>query len=320
MNDKSCNNSINLYDNLVVDISSLYKNYPIELKCNNKLDSDLFASSLIYKIYKNKFIPLKYRLKLWSFFRNTNLDLSWFIEYKKYWCKVLGGRPLWNVNDFYFLNNIYRTKFSTAAVPDAEKPIDHLDAWQKPELLYQLFHVVMKESLIGEKHILNKINKLMPNVKSFLEYGSATAPITTSYCQFNNCDNTSIYISDMQTIAFHYATYKFRHNINVKPILLDYKNNFMPSIDINVDIIFCITVFEHLYRPLDVVKYFYNILNTGGYLFFDYIKGDGEGMDTIKGVNERNDVIDYIESKFNLIYGSLSKEQSIGLAIVRKKV
>jgi len=127
-----------------------------------------------------------------------------------------------------------------------------------------------------------------------------------------------IYIADIQTLAFHYATYRFRYCSNVIPLLLTPENNFLLRINDDLDAIFCITVFEHLNRPLDTVKIFYEKLKPGGLLFFDYIRGEGPGLDTKQGVTQRDDVLSFILKNFDLVYGNISKEKSTGLAIVRK--
>jgi len=51
---------------------------------------------------------------------------------------------------------------------------------------------------------------------------------------------------------------------------------------------------------------------------FDYKMTEGEGLDTHISAKERNSVLDFIEKKFNIIFGRISKEKDIGLTIVRK--
>jgi 2-polyprenyl-3-methyl-5-hydroxy-6-metoxy-1,4-benzoquinol methylase len=128
-----------------------------------------------------------------------------------------------------------------------------------------------------------------------------------------------MYISDMQTLAFHYAAYRFRSCSNVIPVLLRPEDEFVLKLDDKLDVIFCFAVFEHLNQPFQTAKTLYNLLGPGGILFFDYIKSEGLGFDTQKGVKERAPVIDFIGDKFVVIEGELNREESMRLTVVRKK-
>ena len=147
----------------------------------------------------------------------------------------------------------------------------------------------------------------------------ATAPITTALFEFFKLSKeTKIFISDIQTIAFHYGAYKFRNCSNVIPLLLTPENDFLLKLDEKIDLIFCLRTFEHLNKPLDIVKTFYNSLNPKGYLIFDFIIPGGS-YDTQHALRERNFVLDYIDENFDIIHGKLNKERSIYFTIVRKK-
>lgn len=272
------------------------------------------------KIYNNQLIPLKLRNYSWHLLKKLNIDIAWFREFRRYWTQVLGGRPLWDVHDFYFLRNSYRIRFQNNQLPDKSNSSMHLQAWQKPELLYQLFHQVLKESLFNQLEILSLMKKYKNEpIKQVLELGCATAPITASLKEFFKTKNIKIYISDIQTLAFHYAAHRFRHQKNITPLLLKPENDFMLTDDLKIDVIFCVTVFEHLNKPLAVIKRLHNILNRDGLLFFDYIKGDGGGLDSVQGVLERDDVLNFVGAKFELIHGCVSNKNSMGLTVVRKK-
>lgn len=310
----------NFFDNLVVDVKKLFEEYPIDRKVDARPSFVPFAQSPFHRVYRSRFIPLKYRRYFFQLARQVNFDLTWFQEFRSYWSKVLHGRPLWGVQDFYFLRNLYRVKFQDIQVPDTKDPFVHLEAWQRPELLHQLFHQVFRGSIGDELTILQQFFKHGKKARSLLEFGCATAPITTSLFEFYQPDKSfTVYISDIQTLAFHYATYKFRHCSNVKPILLVPENSFLLTLNEPVDAVFCITVFEHLNKPVETVKIFYQLLTSGGLLLFDYIKGEGEGLDTLHGVRERNDVLDYISEHFDILHGTVSKGKSMGLAVAKKR-
>jgi SAM-dependent methyltransferase len=310
----------NFFDNLIVDVGKLYKEYPFDRKVDAKPKSVPLAQSPFHRIYRNRFIPLKYRRYFYRGARQINLDLTWFQEFRSYWSLVLHGRPLWGVQDFYFLRNLYRVKFQDNQVPDTEDPFMHLEAWQQPELTYQLFHQVFKESIGDEIGVLQQLFKYRKNARLLLEFGCATAPITTSLFEFYQPNESRIvYISDIQTLAFHYATYKVRHCANVKPILLAPENNFFPSLNEPIDAVFCMGVFEHLSKPLEIAKLFHQLLAPGGLLLFDYIKGEGEGLDTLAGVRERSGVLDYISENFDILQGTVSKNKSMGMTVAKKR-
>jgi SAM-dependent methyltransferase len=153
-----------------------------------------------------------------------------------------------------------------------------------------------------------------------MEYGCGTAPITASYFEFYAPKVAHrIILAEIETLAFHYGAYRFRRCSNVIPILLLPENDFQLGLEQPVDAIFCITVFEHLNQPMETIQRFYDNLAPGGLLFFDYIKGDGDGMDTIHGVREREAVLDYVATHFDVLEGTLEKENSMSLTIVRKR-
>lgn len=83
-------------------------------------------------------------------FRRIHLDLGWFYQFRQYWGNVLHGRPLWGVEDFFFLRNIYRMRFQYNCVPEKAEAGIHLQAWQQPELIYQLFDQTYRESMLAD--------------------------------------------------------------------------------------------------------------------------------------------------------------------------
>ena len=311
----------NYYDNLLIDIPRLYLKFPFSNKNFSKVYKQPLVQSLFHKIYQNILIPLKYRVYLWYLLRRTNLDLTWFDQFKLYWSQILKGRPLWGVQDFYFLRNTYRLKFKDNRIPQEANTKAHLGAWQDPGLLYQLFHQVYKESLFNKIDILRYINKYKVNkIGSLLEFGCATAPIITTLVDFYNINKyMKIYVSDIQTLSFHYAMYKFRNFPNVFPILLKPENNFLLEFNKKVDVIFCIEVFEHLNKPLATIKIFHKILEKDGLLIFDYIKSEGTGLNTSQGVRERKSVLEFINKHFHLVKGDINEKNNIYLSVVRKK-
>lgn len=308
--------------NLKIDVKKIYEEYPITNKVNPQPNLVPFAQSLFHKlIYRNQEIPQNYRELLWRYARQINLDLSWFQEFQNYWSSVLHGRSLLSVQDFFFLKNFYRIKFAECEVPDTQDPYIFLEAWQSPELIYTLLHFVFKETVVNKLQLLNHLFQLRhKNVDCYLEFGCGTAPITTSLFEFYQAQkDIKIYITDIETLTFHYAAYKFRQCSNVIPILLVPENHFLLNLTENVDLIFCMEVFEHLNKPLETIQIFHQTLTSKGLLFFDYSKTEGLSMDSQHSARERNDVLDFISKNFDVLYGSITKDRNMSLTIVRKK-
>ena len=302
----------NAFDNLVVDVEQVYKEWPIGNLSGGK--------SVWPGVYRRSWWPLAWKHYLWHIGRRSQLDQSWFERFQPYWSAVLGGRPLSGVQDLYFLRNWYRVKFQQSQVADSTSAGEHLHTWQSPEIIYQLLDQVYKESLVNELPLVGLLREYARGrAGSWLEFGCATAPIATSLFEFGQMrPGVKVYIADIKTLAFHYAAYKFRAVNQVQPVLLEAEDDFHLSLVDKLDVIFCITVFEHLPEPLRTAEVFYEKLKPGGLLIFDYIKGRGEGLDTKKAQQERNKVLDFIGERFEVVRGSLSKGASMEVAVVRK--
>ena len=307
----------NSFDNLQVDVRQLYEQHPYDAKVAGSSS----IRSPFRRLYSSMPIPVAQRNRLWHLISRLHLDSAWFFEFREYWSSVLGGRPLLSPEDFYFLKNLYRVKFQRNQIPDTTAADVHLEAWQQNELLYQLLHLVYRESLSNQLSLVNKVRKLKKGrIRSTLEFGCATAPVTTTYSDFFGLGGLQrAYIADIQTLAFHYAAYKFKDRANVTPVLLVPDNDFGLSLDQNVDAIFCITVFEHLNKPLDTIAAFHETLSPQGILAFDYIMGDGDGLDTHQAVRDRGSVLDFVTSNFDVLAGKINKSESMGLTIVQKR-
>jgi len=102
-------------------------------------------------------------------------------------------------------------------------------------------------------------------------------------------------------------------------MLLQPSRDFLPNFSQPVNAIFCETVFEHLNKPLETVKIFHKSLLPGGLLLFDYVLGDGNGLDTLQAVKERSCVLDYIAKHFYIRYGKLHHDKSVSLVVAQKK-
>lgn len=309
----------NQWDKLALDVKEVYKKHPLSKNVSETAQKS--TAALFRQLYKSPLIPLPFRRYIRKLSLRTNLDTGWFDDFSKYWGSVLNGRPLYGVQDFYFLVNFYRVHFQDNRVPDTDDADTHLEAWQRPELLYQLLHLVYKETVVDKVYLLKKMFQYNPKVQSFLEFGCGTAPVTQSLYEFFGVKNDmKVYFSDIQTIAFHYADYRFRRYKNAKAVILEPENGFKLNDELqSLDVIMCLTVFEHLNKPLETAMDFHARLSPGGLLFFDYIKTEGDGMDTVHGSRERLAVLDFVSSHFDILEGDLDRNGSTGLVLARKK-
>jgi hypothetical protein len=131
----SYNKQANLFDNLMVDVPKVYEDYPLVKESDAGVNKVLFATGFFHRIYRCPLVPAKYRGLALRRFRQIGLDQGWFLEFRKYWSGVLKGRPLWAVDDLYFLKNLYRIKFQSNNVPDETDAQGHCKAWQRPEVI-----------------------------------------------------------------------------------------------------------------------------------------------------------------------------------------
>ena len=161
--------------------------------------------------------------------------------------------------------------------------------------------------------------KFCPNASSVLEFGAGAATITTSLLEFKCLpENAQFLIADLPTLTFHYAGRKFRECSNVELCLLSPDQNFQLHTDRTFDNIFCCQVFEHLNEPLETVKRFYQNLKDGGILIFDYIKGEGRGLDSLQGLRDRDAVLDFIAKNFKIEHGGVDPAGHVDLTVARK--
>ena len=302
-----------------IDIVKLYEQLPpTKAQLVSKDNIPAYNNILYNKIYKNSLLPLKFRKELKHFLRKTGIDETWLRSFNDYWATI-GGRPLWHSSDFFFLRTFFRIRQRPAMPNTVNNVIDHLRSWQDPEYLFNLFQQVMKESFIGDFDILQFLNNKGFCNQNILEYGAGSAPCISSIFEYN-CNNpeSKYYFCDIQTLSFHYACYKFRYCSNVNPIILLPKDNFQLTIDTQFDIIICKDVFEHLNAPMDTIKIFHRLLARNGLLIFTYIKSEARGLDSFEGLNNREEVIDYIVNNFTLLFGTIDKQNHIGLTVVQK--
>jgi SAM-dependent methyltransferase len=302
------------FGGMTVDVPALYERMPLGRR------EGVPPRSRYASLYSLPLVPLGLRLRAARTLRRLDVDPGWFHEFGEYWTGVLGGRPLWGVDDFHFLRGWYRLHSQRNRVPDTDDAQVHLEAWQRPELLYQLFHQVY----VGARYPVAEILRLLRSeaggrLASTLEFGCATAPVTTDVLEFLHPRPLEATICDLQTVAFHFGAWRHATNPNVHPLLLVPDDDFRLTLERPVDVVFCLTVFEHLNRPLETAQELADVLRPGGLLFFDYLKTSGGGLDTVHGARERERVLDFVGKRFDLVHGRLDPTRSTGLTVARKR-
>jgi hypothetical protein len=306
----------NGFDCLRIDVRQLFATHPLTQKDPKR---GLWGTPF-EPCYSTPLAPVRFRRMLWSLLRRTKLDQSWFTRFRRYWSKVLGGRPLWGVEDFYFLRNVYRMRFQrTGGLPADASAATHLEVWQDPAVLCHLFHSVYKEELFHCLHALELLSLARRPVRRALEFGCGAAPICTSFFEFHRTRKIDFFLADIEAVSFHYAAWKFGEFPNVFPVALTPENEFSLDLPEPLDAIFCLAVFEHLNRPIDTVAAFHRLLAPGGVLIFDYIISEAQGLDTAQGLRERSAVMRYLRENFQVLHGRLDEEKSIGLTVVTPK-
>lgn len=244
----------------------------------------------------------------------SNLSTGWFDDFERFWRERLGGRPI-DVVDFQFLRLHYRVRFQQIGHTDETDERAYLAAWQDRTNVYLLFASVWlnaKEAYLSFLPIL----RFLPKQGRLLEYGAGIAPITTGLLRYYGHRNYRFTIADILQLNFVYAVDRLGNA--AEHILLTPLDNRIDASE-TYDAIFCLAVLEHVPNPDEVVRSFHAALKPGGRLIFNYIKGDGNGLDSKGSVARRERAIDWLHGNFDLLHGTLDKERSLGLTIVGKR-
>ncbi|MDP3997107.1 MAG: class I SAM-dependent methyltransferase [bacterium] len=254
---------------------------------------------------------------IWKRMVYANLVLGWFNEFQNYWKYELQLCRL-SLPDFFYLYGLYRSKFQFVriAANQEQNRESFLSTWQDPATTYLIFAYQYKLAL----HPISvwSIRKYIKKRDSVCEYGCGLAPITQNLARYYPELNLKLTGTDIPNILLHFARWKLQNYKNVEIKTLDpidtapLKNTY--------DVITCLTVLEHLPRPLSIVRHLHRQLQTGGYFIFDYISSDGDGLDTIGSTNQRLEVLKFIKNNFRAIEGKITMNgSSVKRVVCRKK-
>ncbi len=297
---------MNKFDQINLDINELFQ--------NNSINMEFKKDNFFFKFFKRYILAFLFFFKIHQKLINSGFLLSWFEEFRLYWQSVLKGRPIY-FHDFHFLLGIYRQRFQSVSVPDYANEKEFLNAFQNQKTVYHLFGAVRKYSY--EPLSCMKYENFIKNNDTIIEYGCGIAPITKSLLNYSLLKNLDLYIADIKQINSHFA--KWRLGNDAKFIEITPYQNPLKNFEKKINVVFLITVMEHLPDPLEVVKNIHNSLKSGGYLIFDYILSEGKFQDTVEAVEQRENVLDFMEKNFNVVKGNLFKKKTINFAVIQKK-
>jgi SAM-dependent methyltransferase len=172
---------------------------------------------------------------------------------------------------------------------------DHFAAWKSPAAReYVLLWSAAKLSrypLTAQKWLPD-----IPAGSRICEYGAGAAPVAHAVRRFYMHKRFRITIADIPSESFKFAKHVFRDAGWVEAVDI-HPDNDEPLTDV-YDAVFCITVFEHLPRSLNVARHLHDRLRPGGTLVFDYLQTEARGVDTLAAVKDRPLVFAFLRERF----------------------
>ena len=307
----------NYFDNIKPDLQKLYNEQDSQLSTQRKKNINISIFTGYFRLIKDVAL---YKFRLIETVCYTGLRKNWFLLFKNYWIKVYGGRNI-NLDDFFCLKFEYRKKAQSKKEMSWSTPEKHIENWQKPENVSQLFHYTYKGALnplMGYK----VLQSLKPGMR-VLEYGCSLAPYYATWRRYSSYKKCKWTLFDIPNHAFHYARYLYGQDSAVEkmPYLTPayFNDPFYLVGREKFDFIIITTVFEHLDDPLKIAKAVIDRLNDNGYLLFDYILSDGEGLDTKLGLEKRQETLKYLFENLAIEKKDvLNLEETLTLTLARK--
>lgn len=314
----------NIFDKVYIDINQKFKEQNLWLNTIHKFDKN----SSTKKEYKIKLISKLFNLLKMYYMLVlletgvleklvfSNLSTKWFNTFRDFWVGLLKNRPI-DVFDFHFLYGSYRAKYGEIVQTNEENIKEFIEKWQAQWSVYRVFNSVWRYAKLAYLGFY-PFFKYIPDNSSILEYGCGIAPITEGLIKYCSYKNLKFTIADIEQINFFYARWRLANKNYINFVTIDpaIKDNLPSGQKYNV--IICITVFDFLVNPFEIVKILHQHLEEKGVLIFDYPKRDCIGLDTKKGQTERREVLDFIEKNFKILKGKINYNNSTNLTVAEK--
>jgi SAM-dependent methyltransferase len=199
-----------------------------------------------------------------------------------------------------------------SVMPPNASDQEHFALWQRRDLGDYLL-LSAAASLSRYPLTAHRFMWFVPDGARVCEYGAGPAPMAHAISRFYRYKHLSLTIADIPAEWFRFAKHTFRGEPFVDTLDIA-PNDDTPLADL-YDVIFCITVFEHLPRPLAIAQHFHERLRPGGRLIFDYLLTDGTGVDLPAAAEARPEVFAWLRERFD---GDLD-EASPGQFFLTKK-
>lgn len=308
----------NHFDNMALDIHQSHERLDARLhdrKAQKKISRSKIGNFLAFR--KD---ALLHKSKLYAPVVNTGLESFWFEEFEDYWLNALSGRPV-GIPDFFSLYFNYRQKAQHSEKFDWSTVAVHLENWQTPENIAAVFFNIYK--CAANPITAVNFKKYVTRNSRVLEYGCSAAPGYRTYRRYFSHLNCKFTLLDIPGFSFHYAKWAYWEDDAIEDFVTVWNDMFddpLKSITHHYDAVILHNVFEHLDHPHHIIQYISNRMNKGGVLFFDYIDSHGDGHDTIGGVDERVETLEYIKGNFDILEGDFSvTAPGLGKIVARKK-
>ena len=294
----------NYFDNMGLTVNSLF-----EQSTKNQF---LIVDSRWRRLLRRYIAGFLIAIGCYSRLVDAGFIRGWFSEFQNYWMGIHNGRPLY-FHDFHFLLGIYRQRFQAVETLPNASPREFLDSWQGSTSWYQLFGAVRR--FAHEPLHCYHFETWIKNGDRILEYGCGIAPIAYSLSRYGRARGLEIDIADIRQINSHFARWRLgslARFIELQPLE-------KVALRETYDVIFLVTVMEHLPDPLTTVTNLLDALKPKGIFIFDYVLSDGDGQDTVESVRDRESVLELIDGRTTLLKGSINYENSMDLTVVQHK-
>lgn len=273
--------------------------------------------------WKGRFRLLTYRLlrklRLHEALVVNGVLGGWLRDFRSYWNDVLGGRPIWKTLDFFLLAHDYRKSQQHVKAIEWKDAERHLENWQQPGQVYQIFQQVERFALTPYEH--PPIWKYLEPKMRVLEYGCSAGPYYQCYRKFFSHKKQEWVLADIPNFPFHYAKHICRSDQGVSFATIEADNYDDPLQSTEkFDAIILTTVLEHLDKPREVVAYLLERLRPGGVMLFDYILSEGTGLDHPGSLEQRAECLGVIREQAVVLEGKIGEDsETVDLCVVRKK-